>query len=162
MIARRLGVSTALVAALILLTTLAGCGGGAKAQHVPTLSQLPLVPGSKIAAQARQCDRGSAVFCAIELVVFDRRYRSSDVLARDESRQLRKLGWSLANGDTAQQSAANSPGHKLRLTFATAIGDLEEIDLGLIQRPRPITLALSSSMFDRTAAMSMMLEVGAP
>jgi hypothetical protein len=160
MIARRLGVSTALVAALTLLTTLAGCGG-AKAQHVPTLSQLPLVPGSKIAAQARQCDRGSAVFCAIQLVVLDRRYKSSDVLARDESRQLHKLGWSLANGDTAQESAANSPGHKLRLTFATAIGDLEEIDLGLIQRPRPITLALSSSMFDRTAAMSMMLEVGA-
>ncbi|HZE04710.1 MAG TPA: hypothetical protein VE127_05775, partial [Solirubrobacteraceae bacterium] len=72
-----------------------------------------------------------------------------------------KRGWSLANGDTDQQSAANSPGHKLRLTFATAPGDLREIDLGHINRPWPITHALSSTMFDRTAAMSMMLEVGA-
>ena len=74
---------------------------------------------------------------------------------------LRKHGWSLADGDTGDQSAANSPGHKLRLTFATATGDLRQIDLGQINRPRPITYALSSTMFDRTPAMSMLLEVGA-
>src|SRR5437588_437944 len=37
------------------------------------------------------------------------------------------------------QSAANSPGHKLRLTYATAVGDLREVVLGIIKRPWPIT-----------------------
>ena len=74
---------------------------------------------------------------------------------------LRKTGWSLADGDTSTETAANSPGHKLRLTYSTAADDLQQIDLGQIARPRPITLALSNSMFDRAAAMSMMLEVGA-
>ena len=68
---------------------------------------------------------------------------------------------SLADGDTGLQSAANSPGHKLRLTYATANGDLREVVLGIINRPWPITYALSSSMFERAAAMSMRLERGA-
>lgn len=124
-------------------------------------TDIPLVPGAEIAVQTRACDRGSRAFCSIDLVVVDRHYISSDVLARDESHVLRKHGWSLADGDTSLQSAANSPGHKLRLTFATANGDLRQIDLGTIIRPWPITYALSSTMFDRTAAMSMRLEVGA-
>jgi hypothetical protein len=74
---------------------------------------------------------------------------------------LRKHGWSLANGETALQTAANSPGHKLRLTYSTADGDLRQIVLGQINRPWPITYGLSNTMFDRTAAMSMRLEVGA-
>ncbi len=119
------------------------------------------MPGAEIAVQVRACDRGSHAFCAIDLVVVNHRYTSSDVLALDESHVLRKHGWSLADGDTALQSAANSPGHKLRLTFATATGDLRQIDLGAISRPWPITYALSNSMFDRKAAMSMRLEVGA-
>jgi hypothetical protein len=160
MIGRRLGVSTALLSVLAVLVTLAGCGT-IPAQRSPTLDQLPLVPGSQIVARVRTCDRGAAAFCAIDLVVVNRRYNSSDILARDQSHELRGHGWSLAGGDTSLQSAANSPGHKLRLTYATASGDLREIDLGLINRPWPITYALSSSMFDRAAAMSMMLEVGA-
>ncbi len=119
------------------------------------------MPGAEIAVQSRACDHGSHAFCAIDLVVVDHHYVSSDVLARDESKVLSKRGWSLAHGDTGLQSAANSPGHNLRLTFATASGDLRQIDLGTINRPWPITFGLSSSMFDRTAAMSMMLEVGA-
>ena len=145
---------------LALAVSIAGCGAG-KADRTPTASDLPLVPGAKITAQVRACDRGSRAFCAVDLVVINHRYVSSDVLARDESHVLRKHGWSLADGDTSLQSAANSPGHKLRLTFATATGDLREIDLGTINRPWPITYALSSSMFDRAAAMSMRLEVGA-
>ena len=109
----------------------------------------------------RVCDAGSRAFCSIELVVLDPRYASSDILAHDESKHLRKAGWSLADGDTGTESSANSPGHKLRLTYSTAADDLQQIDLGAITRARPITLALSSSMFDRAAAMSMMLEVGA-
>jgi hypothetical protein len=74
---------------------------------------------------------------------------------------LRKAGWSLADGDTSTETAANSPGHKLRLTYSTAADDLQQIDLGAITRPTPITHALSSAIFDQTPAMSMMLEVGA-
>jgi hypothetical protein len=157
MIARRLGV-LALVA--LAAVTIAGCGASTT-QRTPVASDIPLVPGAEIAAQARACDQGSHAFCAIDLVVVNRHYTSSDVLARDESRVLRKHGWSPADGDTDLQSAANSPGHDLRLTYATAEGDLRQIDLGSIGRPWPITYALSNTMFDRTAAMSMMLEVGA-
>ena len=145
---------------LALALALAGCGAS-KVDRTPTVSDLPLVPGAKIATQVRECDSGSHPFCSIVLVVLDHRYQSSDILAKDESHQLRKQGWSLADGDTGDETAANSPGHKLRLTFSTAVGDLQQIDLGLISRPRPITLSLSNSIFDRTAAMSMMLEVGA-
>jgi hypothetical protein len=125
------------------------------------VSDLPLVPGAQIARQVRACDSGSKAFCSIELVVVDPHYKSSDVLALDESHQLRNKGWSLADGDTGEETAANSPGHKFRLTFSTAVGDLRDIDLGSIKRSRPVTLALSDSIFDRTPAMSMMLEVGA-
>jgi hypothetical protein len=158
MTGRRLGVCTALLA---LLPMLAACGAGSPAQRTPTASQVPLVPGSQIVAEVRRCDSGANAFCAIDFVVRNPKYVSSDILARDESHLLRRQGWSLAQGDTGEQSAANSPGHKLRLTYATAAGDLQEIDLGLIIRPWPITYALSNAMFDRAAAMSMMLEVGA-
>lgn len=153
MTARRLG-----AVALVLL--LAGCGSGG-AQRAPSVAQLPLVQGAQIAAQVRQCDSGSAAYCAIELVVVDRRYTSSDAMASEEERELRQRGWSIANGDTGVESAANSPGHGLRVTYATAIDDLRGIDLGWIRRPWPITLALSNALFDRDAAMSMMLELGA-
>ena len=160
MTARRLGVPTALLCAFALAALLGGCGSG-KAQRTPTVSDIPLLPGAQIATQVRQCDSGSRAFCSIELVVLDRRYNSSDILAHDESRHLRKAGWSLADGDTSTESSANSPGHKLRLTYSTAADDLQQIDLGSISRSRPITLALANSMFDRAAAMSMILEVGA-
>jgi len=124
-------------------------------------SSVPLVPGSKIVAQVRSCDRGSNAFCGVDLVVRNGNYYSSDDLALDESHLLRQNGWSLAGGDTGLQSAANSPGHKLRLTYSTATGDLQEIDLGAINRPWPIIYALSNSLFDREPAMSMRLQVGA-
>ena len=160
MTARRLGVATALTCALLLATALDGCGAS-QAERTPAVGDVPLVSGAKIATQVRTCDQGARAFCTIQLVVLGHRYESSDILALDESHKLRDSGWSLADGDTAEETAANSPGHKLRLTFSTAIGDLRQIDLGQINRTRPITLALSSSIFDRTPAMSMMLEVGA-
>jgi hypothetical protein len=156
MTARRLGVA----GALALAATLAGCGTS-KVDRTPTASSVPLVPGARIATQVRQCDSGSHPFCTIELVVLDHGSPSSDILAHDESHTLRKAGWSLADGDTSTETAANSPGHKLRLTYSTATDDLQQIDLGQLTRQRPIALSLSNSIFDRTAAMSMMLEVGA-
>ena len=157
MIARRLGV---LAPVALAAAAIAGCGAN-KPHTTPAASDVPLVPGAHIALQSRACDTGSHSFCAIDLVVVDHGYQSSDVLAKDESDVLRKHGWSPADGDTNLQSAANSPGHKLRLTYATAAGELREIDLGTIGRPWPIQYALSNTMFDRTAAMSMMLETGA-
>jgi hypothetical protein len=150
-----------LVALALIAGSLAGCGAAKPSARTPSASVVPLVPGSRIVVQVRRCDRGTNAFCAIDLVVRNGHYVSSDVLARDESRVLRKQGWSPANGDTGVQAAANSPGHKLRLTYATAAGDLREIDLGVINRPWSITYALSTSMFDRAAAMSMRLEIGA-
>jgi hypothetical protein len=154
MTARRLG-------ALALVLTLGGCGATSEANRTPAASSVPLVPGSKIVEQTRRCDQGKNAFCAVDLVVVNPTYYSSDELALDESHVLRQAGWSLADGDTGLQSAANSPGHKVRLTYATAMDDLRSVDLGTINRPWPITYALSNSMFDRAAAMSMRLEVGA-
>jgi hypothetical protein len=157
MIARRLGV----IPAFAVVALLAGCGAASKPERTPTASAVPLVPGSRIVKQVHQCDQGRRTYCSIDLVVVNDRYKSSDLFARDESHVLRNSGWSLADGDTNLQSAANSPGHALRLTYSTATGDLREIAFGAINRPWPITYALSSSMFDRAAAVSMRLEVGA-
>jgi hypothetical protein len=151
---RRLG-------ALALALILGGCGATSTAQRTPAASAVPLVPGSKIVKQSRRCDQGSNAFCAVDLVVVDPASYDSDDLALDESKILRQAGWSLADGDTGLESAANSPGHTVRLTYATAMDDLRSIDLGTINRPWPITYALANSMFDRAAAMSMRLEVGA-
>jgi hypothetical protein len=152
---RRLGAA----AALALAAVLAGCGTS-KPARTPTVADIPLLPGAQITTQLRECDSGSRAFCSIELVVRDPTYQSSDIFAHDESKHLRKAGWSLADGDTGTESSANSPGHKLRLTYSTAADDLQQIDLGVISRSRAITLALSNSMFARAATMSMMLEVG--
>jgi len=119
-----------------------------------------MVRGATIVAQARECDHGANAFCALEMVVVDRRYRTSRDLVRDEHRLLKHRGWSSANADTGEQRAADSPGHKWRVTYATAYGDLKGIDLGWIKRPRSIALALSQALFSRASAMSVMLEVG--
>lgn len=164
MIAGRLGVRSRALVALVglaaLAAVIAGCGSGG-GQHRPNLTQLPLVDGASVVAQVRSCDRGKNAYCAIELVVTDSRYRNSTDLVEEEHSQLRKHGWTGGEGDFSQQKAADSPGHKLRVTYATAAGDLRGVDLGSIQRPREITLALSRTMFDQAPAMSIMLEVGA-
>lgn len=138
---------------------LGGCGRGGSSHH-PNLTQLPLVHGANIVAQVRQCDRGANSFCAIEVVVSDRGFKTSTDLLDAQHEQLRKHGWTGGTGDTGDQKAADSPGHKLRVTYATASGDLKGVDLGSIERPRQITLALSRVLFDQAPAMSIMLEVG--
>jgi hypothetical protein len=145
--------------ALVIPLALAACGQSGSSR-VPDLAKLPLVPGANVVVQARQCDRGANAFCSFQLVVVDPRYPTSTALVSSERTHLRQLGWSDMNADTGEQHAAESPGHKLRVTYATAFGDLKGIDLGWIMRPRPIALALSHAMFARTSAMSVMLEVG--
>jgi hypothetical protein len=147
-----------LVSALLALgVALAGCGSGAS--HTPDLSKLPLVPGTEVIVKARQCDNGSNPYCAVQIVLVGRSYKDSQDLLGVERERLVSLGWMREGADTGNEHAADSPGHKLRVTYATALADLTGIDLGWIKRPRPITLALSHAVFQRTPALSMMLEL---
>jgi hypothetical protein len=138
---------------------LAGCGGSG-GDRSPNLSGLPLASGSRVVARAKQCDGGSNAYCALELVVVDPAFRDSGVLVTAEKRSLAHHGWMADNGPNGDERAAESPGDKLRVTYATAYGDLKDIELGWIKRARPISLALSHTLFGREAAMSVMLEVG--
>ncbi len=142
-----------------LLAALAGCGRQSS-QKTPSLAALPLVSGARITAQVRRCDAGASSYCGLELVVVAPRYRSSTDLLSSEHRLLHQLGWAGANADTGEQRAAESPGHKLRVTYATALGDLIGWDERWIKRPYPIALALDRELIDRVPAMSIMLEVG--
>lgn len=142
--------------ALVLAGGLAGCGG----MHTPKLSALPLPPQSSIVEQAKQCDRGANSYCALELVVVDRRYSSSHQLVIAERDRLRAQGWRGASPDTGTQVADQSPGDKLRVTYATAEDDLQGIEQRWIHRAHAIELALSQTIFNRVPAMSVMLEVG--
>jgi hypothetical protein len=151
----KLGSAAAIVAAL----TLSSCGQASPAV-VPNIAHVPLVRGVKVLAMIRLCDHGANAFCAVQLVVADHRYDSSGALMLAERQALKHRGWSLYQGDIGNENSAESPGHKLRLTYGTAAADLRGIDLDQIKRSRPITLALSRSMFDRSPAISLMLETG--
>jgi hypothetical protein len=142
-----------------LVAGLAGCGQTVGTRS-PMLSQLPLVNGARIVARVDQCDRGASAFCAIELVVVSSRFRSSVDLVKQERNRLRRSGWTGVAPDDGQQRAAESPGQKLRITYATAEADLWGIDLGWIKRPQKITIGLSRTMFARSPAMSVLLEAG--
>lgn len=147
-------------AALASLAVIAGCGSSG-ADHIPDTNALPLVSGATVVARVGQCDPGANAYCAIELVVVDQRYHSSMDLLQSEKRTLKSLGWTGTGGDASQERAADSPGHKLRVTYATAQDELLDNELGWIQRPRTIALALSRTVFDRSPALAVMLEAGA-
>jgi hypothetical protein len=157
MAAGRLG--AVIVASVAVIALLSGCGerGGRKA---PDVRRLPLVRGASIVAQAKECDPGKRAFCALELVVEHPGLRTSSQLLARQRLLLQRSGWRAVNGDTGDERAAQSPGRRLRVTYATADGDLKAVDLGWIRRPRNITLALSRALFDRRAALSLMLEAG--
>ncbi len=147
-----------LVAVAAPIAILAGCGGSGP--KTPSLDQLPLLPGAKVVTQAKQCDRGTNGYCALELVVVDPHYKTSDELVAAEHRWVYKAGWRGVTGDTGAQNAAESPSHKLRVTYGAAYGDLTSIDLGYIHRARAIAYALSRALFDHSSAMSVMVEIG--
>jgi len=154
-------ISTAprLLALIAATLALAGCGQ-AGTPRPPTAADLPLAGGARIITRARQCDKGVSAYCAVEFVVVDDHYRNSTELVAAEDSYLRAHGWTAGNGDFGTESAADSPGHRLRLTYAGAQYDLEGVDLGWTQRSRKITAALSSAVFDRAPAISLMLETG--
>jgi hypothetical protein len=149
--------SLALLAGAAL--ALSGCGHSSSGQ-TPALAGVPLAGGIRVVAHNRRCDRGANPFCAVQLVVVGRGHQTSTDLINGERDHLTSLGWTHTNGDTGDEQAADSPGHTLRLSYATASDDLKGIDLGWIKRSRLITMALSRVMFDRAPAMSLMLETG--
>jgi hypothetical protein len=138
---------------------LAGCGQ-LSSRSAPQVSSIPLARGAKVVARNRRCDRGANPYCAVQLVVVGGRYHTSMRLLTEEQNHLASLGWTQTDGDAGDESAADSPGHKLRLTYATASDDLKGVDLGWIKRSRRITMALSQVMFARAPALSLMLETG--
>jgi hypothetical protein len=71
-----------------------------------------------------------------------------------------KLGWTTTKGPDGNETAADSPGHDLHLTYATAYQDLLGIDSNWVQRRPGIARALSAAVFDRGAAISIMLVKG--
>ena len=150
----------AALATVALAVALAGCGASS-GTRIPELRRLPLVEGAGVVAQSRVCDRGASAYCAIELVVVDSRYATSTALVSAERAQLRRHGWTGASGDTGDERAADSPGGKLRVTYATAYGELKGIDFLWIKRSRATARALSHAMFARAPAMSILLEPGA-
>jgi hypothetical protein len=138
---------------------LAACGqSGSRA--TPDVAHVPLVGGATVLASTRACDKGANAFCGVQLVIADSRFGSSTVLMHSERKTLEARGWSISDGEIIDEKAAESPGHKLRLTYATASTDLKGVDLGWIRRSRPIALALSRTMFARAPALSLMLEPG--
>ncbi len=143
---------------MALAAALAGCGGGGS--KTPNLGALPLVPGANVSLKVKVCDIGSSAFCAWELLVVAPKLRDSDELLRAEHRLLLSAGWSGAQGDASGEHAADSPGHKLRVTYATPTNELIGTGDEGVHRSNALQLALSHVSFAGTPALSILLEQG--
>ena len=154
-LARRALCAAALAVGSVVV--LSGCGGGARS---PKLTSLPIVSGAHVVSSVHVCDQGANHYCALELVVTDPHYASPRLLVLAERKLLRAQGWSGASAQTGDELADESPGNKLRITYATAYGDLHNIDLGFVQRTRQTQRALSTQMFAGATAMSAELQIG--
>jgi hypothetical protein len=147
------------MATLALVLAAAGCGQSAQSRS-PSVARVPLVPRTRVFAHVTRCDPGANSYCAVQLVIVGR-YASAELLLRRERKYLQSLGWGLVNAQTGDEHAAESPGHRFHLVFATAALDLKDWDLGWIKRSRQIARALSQTMINRQPALSVMLESGA-
>lgn len=145
------------VTAVGLAGLLAACGGSSS--RGPDVSRVPLVSGARTVAKVTQCDPGAAAYCGVDLVLYDSRYHTSEDLLHAEREALHAGGWTDANAEVGPETAADSPGHKIHVTYAPASGELDAIDQRWVKRPRPITLALSNSMFQSTPALAMVVEI---
>ncbi|MFZ0091206.1 MAG: hypothetical protein WAL63_16980 [Solirubrobacteraceae bacterium] len=152
---RRWGILLAAAAGLAI----AGCGGAGHPRTV-ALGTVPLPSGTHVTRHVLSCDHGANPYCAEELVVVGNRYHTSAALLAREKQYLAQLGWSSVQGFFGDEGAAESPHHGLRLSYATAYEDLLGIDSTWIRRRRPIARALADAVFDRDAALSLMLERG--
>ncbi len=144
-----LGGAAVVVAVVVIATAVVVATGHGGTPRAIGLKNIPLPAGTSVMAQVRSCDRGVNAYCALEVVIVGRRYQSSAVLRTAYQRQLTQLGWTAARGPDGNELAADSPGHELRLTYATAYGELLGIDSTWIERAAPISHSLSDILFDR-------------
>ncbi len=147
------------LAAAAMSAAVAGCGTDATARVIG-LAEVPLPSGAQIMTHVRSCDRGANPYCAEQLVVVAPALRTATALEASEKRLLASRGWTTTQGADGHQKAADSPGHELRLYYATAFDDLLGIDSNWIQRAVPISHGLSNAIFDRAPAISIMLVRG--
>jgi hypothetical protein len=146
----------ALVALGLAGLALAGCGQS----HELGNPQVPLIRGAQVLQQIRRCDEGSDAFCSLAMVVINPLKQSSGEFLVAERKHLRQLGWTVQDGEILQERSAVSPGHKLRIVYATAAGDLLALDQGWIKRPDPIGKTLSRMLFAGLPTISLMVEAG--
>jgi len=145
-------------AACCAAAALTGCGGGG--DRSPALSGLPLAPHTQVSVQTRSCNRGSNAFCALDFLLVGQGYRSGRDLLRAETRLLRHHHWVKVNAPVGQELAADSPGQKLHVTYATASQELQAVALGWVKRPRRVTVALSHAMFAEQSVLAVDLQLG--
>jgi len=148
-----------LVTLCAVASVLAACGPNTGAGS-PALSTVPLAPHSHVALRIRACNKGADAFCALELVLVGHGYTTSNALLDSEASLLARLHWRQAHADTGLERAANSPGGGLRLTYATARGELQSIGLGWSKRAPALAVALAHTMFDNVPALALLVEVG--
>jgi hypothetical protein len=148
------GVVVAAIAAVALVIIVTGRGGTPRAIG---LKDIPMVAGTRVMTKVRSCDRGASRYCALQVVIVGDRYPTSEELRTTYGAKLLKLGWTTTKGPDGNETAADSPGHELRLTFATAYEDMLGVDSNWIQRTAAISHSLSATMFDRAPALSLML-----
>jgi hypothetical protein len=148
------GVFAAAVIVVAVLVAATGRGGTPRAIG---LKDIPMIPGTRVTTTVRSCDRGVHSYCSLQVVIAGERYRTSQALRNAYGANLLKLGWTTTKGPDGNETAADPPGHEVRLTFATAYEDLLGVDSNWIQRTPSISHALSAAMFERTPTLSILL-----
>ena len=146
-------------AAAVIVAVVAASGRGGTPRAIG-LRNVPLPAGTRVVARVRSCDRGVNSYCALQVVIVGDRYPNSTALRTAYGQELAKLGWTTAKGPDGNETAADSPGHELRLTYATPYEDLLGVDSKWIQRTSAISHSLSTMMFDRAPGLSIMLVRG--
>jgi hypothetical protein len=147
-----------ILAAAVLI---AACGQTGDHRSSLTVGGVPLAGGAHVVARARSCDRGANPYCSLQMVIVAGAgvRDATQLLAREQAR-LRERGWTSTVGDTPKERSADSPGGKLRLSYALAADDLLSFDQGQIKRRPGIARALARAMFERAPALSLMLQTG--
>ena len=127
---------------------------------MPEAAHVPLVAGARVVARTRQCDPGVSAYCAVQLVVYDRDYRTSNDFLLSERAELHAHGWTGANGDVGTESAADSPGHKLHLTYAAGGRRALRPRTALDHAPLADLVGAVELDLGHAPALSLMLEDG--
>ena len=146
-----------IVAAMVVVAVAIVATGRGGTPRAVGLKNIPTIPGTRMLTKVRSCDRGVNPYCSVQVVLVGDRYRTSQALRETYGATLLKRGWTTTKGPDGDETAADSPGHELRLTFATAYEDLLGIDSNWIQRTPAISHSLSSAMFDGAPTLSIML-----